>query len=106
MSSSEAYIKEKKDYDMNIFVLNDMLKPKLKKLNAEIEQLNAEIKNKQKEVEKTKKNIELLEMVTKHKPSKNKTKKSSPPASIQHDVNKRCPKGYVRNKTTKKCQKK
>jgi len=69
-------------------------------------------------------NIKILEKKNKYKPvppnkpspssSNNKTKKEKSskkketeksPSSIEHDETKRCPKGYTRNKTTKRCQK-
>jgi TolA-binding protein len=34
------------------------------------------------------------------------TKKASPPTEFEYDQSKRCPNGYTRNKTSKKCQKK
>jgi hypothetical protein len=89
---------QKKEYKINKFLL--------KHLKSELKKVHSEIKEKTQKANKIQKQIELLENVIKHKPSsKNKTKKSSP-SSIEHDINKRCPKGYLRNKTTKRCQKK
>ena len=71
-------------------------------------------KRKEEEAERSRKRKEAAEereraKKTKTKKASPKTKKASPgasPSSFEHDLNKRCPNGYQRNKTTKRCQKK